>query len=69
MDSKLANESRGALIAEAKRLTPEERLRAFVRHSKLVTELHDTAGRERVKSLEGVLEELDLDFGTDLELE
>jgi hypothetical protein len=35
MDSKLANESRKALVASAKLLTREERLRAFVRHSKL----------------------------------
>ena len=39
MRSKLADESRKALIAEARRLKPEERLWAFARHSKLVTEL------------------------------
>jgi hypothetical protein len=49
MDSKLADESRKALIAEAKRLTREERLRAFARHSKLVTQLHDAAKRARAK--------------------
>jgi len=53
MYSKLANESRRALITEAKRLTREERLRAFVRHSKLVTELHNAAKRERAKSRGG----------------
>jgi hypothetical protein len=47
MDSKLADESRKALIAEAKRLTREERLQAFVRHSKLVTELHNSAKNAR----------------------
>ena len=33
MYSKLADDSRKALIAEAQRLTREERLQAFVRHS------------------------------------
>jgi hypothetical protein len=50
MESKLANEKRKALIAAAKRLTREERLRAFVRHSKLVIELHNAAKRARSKS-------------------
>jgi hypothetical protein len=49
MDSKLANEGRKALIAEAKRLTREERLRAFVRHTKLVTELYNAGKRVRSK--------------------
>jgi hypothetical protein len=50
MHSKLANESRKALIASAKRLTREERLRAFVRHSKLVTDLAEASRRARAKS-------------------
>jgi hypothetical protein len=50
MDSKLANESRRALVASAKRLTREERLRAFVRHSKLVMDLAEAAKRGRTKS-------------------
>jgi hypothetical protein len=50
MESKLANEGRKALIAAAKRLTREERLRAFARHSKLVIELHNAAKRVRSKS-------------------
>ncbi len=50
MESKLANEKRRALIAAAKRLTREERLRAFARHSKLVIELHNAAKRARSKS-------------------
>lgn len=49
MDSKLAEESRKALIAEAKRLTREERLRTFVRHSKLVAQLYDAGKRARSK--------------------
>jgi hypothetical protein len=50
MESKLANESRKALIAEARRLTREERLQAFARHSKLVIELHNAAKQMRSKS-------------------
>jgi len=50
MYSKLADDSRKALIAAAKRLTREERLRAFARHSKLVTQLHHAARRARAKS-------------------
>jgi hypothetical protein len=50
MDSKLANESRKALVASAKRLTREERLRTFVRHSKLVMDLAEAARRTRAKS-------------------
>jgi hypothetical protein len=53
MDSKLANEGRKALIAAAKRLTREERLRAFTRHSKLVTALSDAAKRALAKSRGG----------------
>jgi hypothetical protein len=49
MESKLANEKRRALIAAAKRLTREERLEAFARHSKLVIELHNAAKRARAK--------------------
>lgn len=50
MESKLANEKRLALIAAVKRLTREERLRAFVRHSKLVIELRNAARQARSKS-------------------
>jgi hypothetical protein len=53
MDSKLANESRRVLVASAKRLTREERLRAFVRHSKLVMDLAEAAKRARTKSRGG----------------
>ena len=50
MYSKLADDSRKALIADAKRLTREERLQAFVRHSKLVTQLYYAAQKARAKS-------------------
>jgi len=49
MDSTLAEESRKALIEEAKRLSREDRLRAFARHSKLVTELSEAGKRARSK--------------------
>jgi hypothetical protein len=49
MHSRLAEESRKALIAEAKRLTREERLRAFARHSKLITEIYNAGKRLRTK--------------------
>jgi hypothetical protein len=50
MESKLINEKRKALIAAARSLTREERLRACVRHSKLVIELHNAAKQARSKS-------------------
>jgi len=49
MYSKLADDSRKALIASAKRLTREERLQAFARHSKLVTQLYYAARKARTK--------------------
>ena len=50
MYSRLAEEGRKALIAEARRLPREERLRAFARHSKLVIELYNAARRVRSNS-------------------
>ena len=50
MESKLINEKRKASIAEAKSLSREERLRACIRHSKLVIELYNAAQRMRSKS-------------------
>jgi hypothetical protein len=40
MESKLANEAKLALLAAARRLTPEQRLNAFLAHSQLMMELH-----------------------------
>jgi hypothetical protein len=40
MESKVAKASRLALQAGARRLTPEQRLRAFLVHSKLMMKLH-----------------------------
>jgi len=39
MESKVARESRQALIAATRRLTPEERLQAFLRHCRLMMAL------------------------------
>jgi hypothetical protein len=48
--SKLADHSRKTLVEAAKRQTREERLRTFVRHSKLVTELAAAGKRVRAKT-------------------
>jgi len=40
MESKLAEEAKLALIAATQRLTPEQRLNAFLAHCQLVMELH-----------------------------
>jgi hypothetical protein len=41
MQSKLAQEARLAAIAATQRLTPEERLNAFLEHCQLMMELHE----------------------------
>jgi hypothetical protein len=45
MESKLAKEARLALLADARRLTPEQRLDAFLAHCQLMMELH-AAGQQ-----------------------
>ena len=50
VESKLASQSRKALLEAAKRMTREERLRTFVRHSKLVTDLADAGRRVRARA-------------------
>jgi hypothetical protein len=40
MESKLAKEVRLALLADARRLTPEQRLNAFLAHCQLMMELY-----------------------------
>jgi hypothetical protein len=50
VESKLADHSRKTLVEAAKRQTREERLRTFVRHSKLVTELAEAGKRVRAKT-------------------
>jgi hypothetical protein len=45
MESKLAEEAKLALLVATQRLTPEQRLNAFLAHCQLVMELHQ-AGRQ-----------------------
>jgi hypothetical protein len=45
MESKLAEQAKLALMAATQRLTPEQRLNAFLAHCQLVMELHQ-AGRQ-----------------------
>jgi hypothetical protein len=40
MESKLANEAKLALLAATRRLTPEQRLNAFLAHCQLMMELY-----------------------------
>ena len=44
MESRLANEARRALVAATQKLTPEQRVEAFLVHSRLLAELCE-AGR------------------------
>jgi hypothetical protein len=60
MESKLARQLQEDLIVAVRRLTPEERLRAFLAHSRLMAELHAAArraglGRPTLEALEKVL--------------
>ncbi|HXW91710.1 MAG TPA: hypothetical protein VEK33_14260 [Terriglobales bacterium] len=45
MESKLAQETDRSLVEATQRLSPEERLNAFLTHCRLVMELYE-AGRE-----------------------
>ena len=45
MHSKLANQSKQALLAASKRLTPEQRLESYVVHCRLVMDLY-AAGQQ-----------------------
>jgi hypothetical protein len=47
MESKVAKEAERALIEATQRLSPEERLNAFLAHCRLVMELHE-AGQKMV---------------------
>ena len=48
MESKLANEAKLALLMAARRLTPEQRLNAFLAHCQLMMELY--AAGQKVRS-------------------
>ena len=47
MESKIAKEARQALIADARGLTYEQRLNAFLAHCQLVMELHASGQKFR----------------------
>jgi hypothetical protein len=47
MKSKIATAGKRALLVQARRLTPEQRLEAFLVHSRLVTELYRAGQRHR----------------------
>jgi hypothetical protein len=47
MESKLANEAKLALIAATQRLTPEQRLNAFLAHCQLMAELRKAGAQLR----------------------
>jgi hypothetical protein len=49
MDSKLAKASRDAMIELCKRMTPEERLKAFVEHSRQLALLHQAGKEARIE--------------------
>ena len=47
MESKLAKDAERALIDATQRLTPEERLNAFLVHNRLVMELYEAGQQAR----------------------
>jgi hypothetical protein len=47
MESRLARELAQELIAAMQRLTPEERLQAFLSHSRFMSELYEAGRRHR----------------------
>jgi hypothetical protein len=49
MRSRLATEAREALIADLRRMTPEERLAAYVRHCQLMAQVR-LAGKEDTRA-------------------
>jgi hypothetical protein len=52
MVSKLARDARRMLLAASQRLTPEQRLDAFLAHSRLMLELHRAGRRLRAPARE-----------------
>ena len=49
MESKLARQLQDDLIAAIGRLSPEDRLSAFLAHCRLVTELYEAGRRQRAR--------------------
>jgi hypothetical protein len=50
MESKVAKEAERALIEATQRLSPEERLNAFLAHCRLVMELHEAGQKAQGRS-------------------
>jgi hypothetical protein len=50
MKSKIATASKRDLLVQVRRLTPEQRLEAFLVHSRLVTELYHAGQRHRFET-------------------
>jgi hypothetical protein len=51
MESKIAREAERALIEATQRLSPEERLNAFLVHCRLMMDLYE-AGQAKIRSAE-----------------
>jgi hypothetical protein len=47
MESKVAKEAERALIEASQKLSPEERLNAFLEHCRLVTQLYEAGEKMR----------------------
>ena len=50
MESKLAKQAERALVEATQRLSPEERLNAFLTHCRLLMELHGAGQTMRMRS-------------------
>jgi hypothetical protein len=50
MKSKLAKDAERALVASTQRLSPEERLNAYLAHCRLVTELYEAGEKLRANA-------------------
>jgi hypothetical protein len=50
MESRLAREAEAALLEIMRRMTPEQRLDAFLEHCQLVMELYDAGRQQRAKA-------------------
>jgi hypothetical protein len=51
MESKLATEAERALVQATQRLSPEERVNAFLVHCRLITELYEAGEKIRADAL------------------
>jgi len=51
MESKVAKQAERALVEATQRLSPEERLNAFLTHCRLVVELYEAGRKIRTREL------------------